>query len=97
LTWHYLPGQVITGATFESAYLLILCLESGVVIIRIVQSFEPDLPGLDEYIMKYPNYSTVTNSLNTGSKMPISSCVISEHLKYRLCPKSYQSSTIKTF
>ncbi|KAI9267519.1 armadillo-type protein [Helicostylum pulchrum] len=44
--------------------------EPGVVVIRVVQSFEPDLPGLDEYIMK----------------MPISSSVISEHLKYRLSP-----------
>ncbi|KAI9481345.1 MAG: armadillo-type protein [Benjaminiella poitrasii] len=63
--------------------------EPGVVIIRIVQSFEPDLPGLDEYIMKYPNYSAVTNSLkSTGFT---SSCVISEHLKYHLCPLSLKA------
>ncbi|KAI7897651.1 armadillo-type protein [Cokeromyces recurvatus] len=51
--------------------------ESGVVIIRIVQTFEPDLPGLDEYIMNYfgSNFSKST-----------SSCVISEHLKYHLYP-----------
>ncbi|KAI7891727.1 armadillo-type protein [Mucor mucedo] len=60
--------------------------EPGVVIIRIVQSFEPDLPGLDEYMMKYPNYSSLTNSSDSAFKMPISSSVISEHLKYRLCP-----------
>jgi integrator complex subunit 4 len=60
--------------------------EPGVVIIRIVQSFEPDLPGLDEYIMRYPNFSSLTNSLNSGLKLPVSSSVISEHLKYRLCP-----------
>ncbi|KAG2214549.1 hypothetical protein INT46_003099 [Mucor plumbeus] len=57
--------------------------EPGVVIIRIVQSFEPDLSGLDEYIIKYPNHSTPNN--NAGTKMS-TSCVISEHLKYRLCP-----------
>ncbi|KAI9345097.1 armadillo-type protein [Pilaira anomala] len=60
--------------------------EPGVVVIRVVQSFEPDLPGLDEYIMKYPNFSSLSNSLNSGTKMPISSSVISEHLKYRLSP-----------
>jgi hypothetical protein len=48
-----------------------------------VQSFEPDLSGLDEYIIKYPNHSTPNN--NAGTKMA-ASCVISEHLKYRLCP-----------
>ena len=61
-------------------------IESGVVIIRIVQSFEPDLPGLDEYIMNYPNSSLLMDPLNSSSKMTISSAVISEHLKYRLCP-----------
>ncbi|KAI8050036.1 armadillo-type protein [Thamnidium elegans] len=60
--------------------------EPGVVVIRVVQSFEPDLPGLDEYIMKYPNFSSLSNSLNSGTRMPISSSVISEHLKYRLSP-----------
>ncbi|KAI8339839.1 armadillo-type protein [Blakeslea trispora] len=60
--------------------------EPGVVIIRIVQSFEPDLPGLDEYIMRYPNYSAVTNSLNSNSTVSVSSSVISEHLKYHLFP-----------
>ncbi|KAI8334516.1 armadillo-type protein [Choanephora cucurbitarum] len=60
--------------------------EPGVVIIRIVQSFEPDLPGLDEYIMRYPNCSAVTNSLNSNSTVSVSSAVISEHLKYHLFP-----------
>lgn len=62
--------------------------EPGVVIIRIVQSFEPDLPGLDEYIMNYPNFSLLMNPASSASKMPISSSVISEHLKYRLCPST---------
>ncbi|KAI8056522.1 armadillo-type protein [Gilbertella persicaria] len=53
--------------------------EPGVVIVRIVQSFEPDLPGLDEYIMQYPNYACSTHTSRSSS-------VISEHLKYRLCP-----------
>ncbi|KAI8878553.1 hypothetical protein K501DRAFT_277382 [Backusella circina FSU 941] len=45
--------------------------KTGVVIIRIVQSFEPDLPGLDQYIMSYPNYSASF----TGT-LPVCSSVI---------------------
>lgn len=58
--------------------------EPGVVIIRIVQSFEADLTGLDDYIIKYPNHAARNNN-NPGTKKT-TSCVISEHLKYRLCP-----------
>ncbi|KAI8968585.1 armadillo-type protein [Mycotypha africana] len=62
-------------------------------IIRIVQSFEPDLPELDEYIMKYPDYATVKTSSNMEpSTIPTSSCVISEHLNYSLWPMSMSSA-----
>ncbi|KAI8642763.1 armadillo-type protein [Parasitella parasitica] len=67
--------------------------EPGVVIIRIVQSFEPDLPGLDEYIMKYPNHPA-PGSNNTGPKMA-TCCVISEHLKYRLHPSASNNAMNK--
>ncbi|KAK4516908.1 DNA-binding transcription factor yap1 [Mucor velutinosus] len=61
--------------------------EPGVVIVRIVQSFEPDLAGLDDYIITYPNHAAPTsNNNNNADTKKTTSCVISEHLKYRLCP-----------
>ncbi|OAD00939.1 hypothetical protein MUCCIDRAFT_112360 [Mucor lusitanicus CBS 277.49] len=68
--------------------------EPGVVVVRIVQSFEPDLAGLDDYIIKYPNHAAPSNSSGTKTT---TSCVISEHLKYRLCPTSSSSNNKRSF
>ncbi|KAI8374468.1 armadillo-type protein [Radiomyces spectabilis] len=59
--------------------------ETGVVIIRIVRSFEPDLPGLDDFIMKHPNSKT-TAGLTYDTRKTTSTTAISSNLKYCLCP-----------
>ncbi|KAI9010804.1 armadillo-type protein [Phycomyces nitens] len=57
--------------------------ETAVVEISVVRSFEPDLPGLDDYIMKYPNAKPqkASNNFNTTATTSIS-----EPLKYSLYP-----------
>ncbi|KAI8088775.1 armadillo-type protein [Halteromyces radiatus] len=61
--------------------------ESDVVICRIVVSFDPDLPGLDDYITK----STKNNKTSRGDLSPIqhfSTIVISDPLVIHLAPFS---------
>ncbi|KAI8344171.1 armadillo-type protein [Chlamydoabsidia padenii] len=68
--------------------------EPGVLTCRIVRSFDPDIPGLDNYIMKSPTSSS--NNLVKGSPkmMPIptvqhfSTIVISDPLSIYLTPLS---------
>ncbi|KAL0082304.1 armadillo-type protein [Phycomyces blakesleeanus] len=57
--------------------------ETAVVEISVVRSFEPDLPGLDEYIMKYPNAKPRKTSNNFNTTATTS---ISEPIKYSLHP-----------
>ncbi|KAI8992594.1 armadillo-type protein [Pilobolus umbonatus] len=65
---------------------LSLLTESSIILLRIVQSFEPDLHGLDEHIMKYSDLILSNKSVSNETMVPNSSCVISNPVQYHLQP-----------
>jgi hypothetical protein len=42
--------------------------------VAIVKSFEADLPGIDDYILKYPNYATSQQDLDRSSSSTLQLC-----------------------
>ncbi|KAI9275591.1 armadillo-type protein [Phascolomyces articulosus] len=63
------------------------------IILRIVRSFEPDLAGLDGYIMKYPNAEVTTTAHSTQQSNIIVSIPISEPVLYSIHPYSRKTQT----
>ncbi|KAI7849458.1 armadillo-type protein [Circinella umbellata] len=59
--------------------------------LRIVRSFEPDLAGLDGYIMKYPNAESTSITHSTQQSNDVVSIPISEPVLYSIHPYSRKS------